>query len=118
MAFWLPLAMMGAGILKNELVDKPQAKRMAQAEAVKTAYSPWTGMQGQTVQEPSSLDAGLKWGATGLMLGQGMKGMGMGMGNPFGPTATNANTPMAMNYTQQQSPWQSMMSQQKPTMYT
>ena len=47
---------------------------MAQAEAAKTYYSPWTGMQGQTVMPPSAADAALKWGATGAMMGANIGG--------------------------------------------
>ena len=72
MSWFLPLAMMGAGVLKNELVDRPRSQALARAEAAKTFYSPWTGMQGQTVMPPSSLDAAMKWGLTGAMLKQKM----------------------------------------------
>jgi hypothetical protein len=71
---WAGMALGGAalGLAKNEFIDKPRAERMAKAEAAKTAYSPWTGMQGRTVMSPSGADAALKWGATGALLGAGM----------------------------------------------
>lgn len=100
----LTAIMAGTGILKNELIDKPQSRKLNKAEAAKTYYSPWTGMKGQTVAAPSSIDAGMKYGLTGAMMGQQM-----GMNNP----APGTNQPgIAMNYQpqmQQQNPWQNML---------
>lgn len=85
----------GAGLLKNELVDKPQHKRMQLAEAEKTRYSPWTGMQGQTLTPPSAFGSALQGATTGAMIGQGVGGMG-GAGAGAG-----AGKGMAVNYTPQ-----------------
>lgn len=101
MSWFLPLAMMGAGVLKNELVDRPRSQALAKAEAAKTMYSPWTGMQGQTVMPPSSLDAAMKWGLTGLQMKQQMPGQKEMLGSdPIG----NANM-SAYNTVPQRSPW-------------
>jgi hypothetical protein len=71
---WAGMALGGAalGLAKNEFIDKPRAERMGQAEAAKTYYSPWTGMQGQTVMPPSAADAAMKWGVTGGLMGASM----------------------------------------------
>jgi len=100
--FWPMLAMMGAGIAKNELIDKPRAKRQARAEAEKTRWSPWTGMQGKNVQEPSAVDAGLKWGMTGAMMNQAGAFNGMGGGQPNTGSMTPMGNSQAANATVQQ----------------
>lgn len=95
MAFWIPLAIgAGAGLLKNELVDKPQHKRMQRAQAEMTRYSPWTGMQGKILTPPSAFGSMLQGATTGAMFGQMAGGMG-GMG---GAGAMAPKNGMAMNY--------------------
>ena len=103
---WAGMALGGAaiGLAKNEFIDKPRAERMAKAEAAKTYYSPWTGMQGQTVMPPSAADAALKWGATGAMMGANMGGMMGGSGAPAGAEMS------AMNYQPQQASWRAMQN--------
>lgn len=90
MAWWLPLALgAGAGLLKNELVDKPQNEAMQAAEAEKTKWSPWTGMKGQTLKPPSAFGSMLQGGATGAMIGQ--------MGGKDPSKGIAMNTPNATN---------------------
>lgn len=108
MAFWaLPAAMAVGGLLKNELVDKPEHARQQKAQAdmaaAQTQYSPLTGMgKGQfTPQgEPSSMDAAMKWGMAGAQMGQGMD---FGGGEQAVPQDANMS---AMNYKKpSNSPW-------------
>lgn len=72
--FWIPLAIgAAAGIAKGEQ-DKKRAARQRNVEAATAAYSPWTGMKPNAVQEgPSSLESGLQGASTGAALGQGME---------------------------------------------
>lgn len=101
MSWLLPLGMAGAGMLKNEILDKPKAEALAQAEAAKTFYSPWTGMHGQTVMPPSAMDAAMKWGLTGAMLQQQM-----GQGGEQGQLPFKKDEMMAYNNAKQpMSPW-------------
>jgi len=72
MAWWIPLAMMAAGAAKSELSDRPAAQRQRNAEAEKTRWSPWTGMQGQNVQDPNTANAMMQGGMSGLMMSQNM----------------------------------------------
>ena len=106
--FWVPLAIgAGVGLAKHEFIDKPRAKRMAAAEAEKTRWSPWTGMQGQTIMPPSAADAALKWGTTGALLGMQNPGAFGGGG------AAKASPNMAYNYQPQgqQPMWGGMQRQ-------
>lgn len=96
MAWWLPLALgAGAGLLKNELVDKPQNEALQAAEAEKTKWSPWTGMKGQTLKPPSAFGSMLQGAATGAMIGQ--MGGGQGGGTPDPSKGIAMNTPNATN---------------------
>ncbi len=77
--FWPALAIgAGAGLLKHELVDKPQHKRMQEAQAEITRHSPWTGMQGKTLTPPSAFGSMMQGGMTGAMMGQMAGGGGAG----------------------------------------
>jgi len=66
----------GIGLLKNELVDKPQHSRMQKAQAEITKYSPWTGMKGKTLTPPSAFGSMLQGGMAGLQLGMAQKAAG------------------------------------------
>lgn len=71
MAFWLPMAIgAGVGLAKSHFIDRPRADRQRQLAAQTAAYSPWTGMQPQQVQEADYLGPALQGGMTGAMLGQ------------------------------------------------
>jgi len=86
--FWIPLAMMAAGMAKNQFIDKPQAKARNMAAAAQTEYSPLTGYgPGELENKPSTVGAGMKWGATGLALNQAM-----GAKNPFSWGSMSGNT--------------------------
>lgn len=76
--WWIPMAVgAGAGLLKHELVDKPQHKRMQNAQAEITKYSPWTGMQGKILTPPSAFGSIMQGLSTGAMMSQ-MGGAGAG----------------------------------------
>lgn len=68
----LGLLLGAAGILKSEAIDRPAADRKRKAEAAKTRYSPWTGMQGSSVDDPDTVGAGMNWGMAGAGMGQAM----------------------------------------------
>jgi hypothetical protein len=68
----LGLLLGAAGVLKSEAIDRPAADRKRKAEAAKTRYSPWTGMQGSNVDDPDSVGSGMNWGMAGATLGQSM----------------------------------------------
>ena len=66
----------GAGLGAGKHVsDVKRAGKMRKAEAAKTRYSPWTGMQGKTVADPSLMGNLITGGAGGAMLGSSIGGM-------------------------------------------
>ena len=65
--------MAAANYGKSELVDKPQAEKKRQTEAQLTRWSPWTGIKGETVYDPSSANALIQGGFQGYNLGQGVE---------------------------------------------
>ena len=67
------LAGMGAGLLKSELVDKPQADRQRKLAATTAALSPWTGMTPTMPQEANPLGSMMQGGLAGAQLGQGLQ---------------------------------------------
>lgn len=67
--FTLMLIGGGTGILKN-LDAKGQAADQREIESTKTRFSPWTGMKGQNVQEPSMLNDVMQGLMTGAVMGQ------------------------------------------------
>lgn len=102
---WVIVGSAAVGLAKSELIDKPKHEKMQAAEAEKTKWSPWTGMQGKTLEAPSSFGSMMQGAATGAMLKQG--GAFDGGGNPQAPSGTNM---MAMNdpSTSNQSIYQNM----------
>lgn len=62
----------GAGLLKNELVDKPEADRQRKLQAQIAAYSPWTGMKASPVANPSALGSMIGLGGTGASIASGI----------------------------------------------
>lgn len=76
--------MAGIGMLKGELLDKPEAERAKksamQQEALKTAFSPYLGStpgdisQIVTQKGPDSLQQGIDYGLIGASMGQGLGG--------------------------------------------
>lgn len=67
------LAGMGAGLLKSEMVDKPQANRERQLAATTAALSPWTGMTPTMPNEANPLGSMMQGGLAGAQLGQAMQ---------------------------------------------
>ena len=72
--FWIPLAAgAGLGLLKN-IEGENQASAERNRQAAIARYSPWTGMQAHTVQDPSligNLATGAAIGSAGSGLLQG-----------------------------------------------
>ena len=67
------LAGMGAGLLKSELIDRPQANKQRQLAATTAALSPWTGMTPTMPDEANPLGSMLQGGLAGAQIGQGMQ---------------------------------------------
>jgi hypothetical protein len=67
------LAGMGAGLLKSELIDRPQANKQRQLAATTAALSPWTGMTPTMPQEANPLGSMMQGGLAGAQIGQGMQ---------------------------------------------
>lgn len=67
------LAGMGAGLLKSELVDRPQADRQRKLAATTAALSPWTGMTPTMPQEANPLGSIMQGGLAGAQIGQAMQ---------------------------------------------
>lgn len=67
------LAGMGAGLLKSELVDRPQANRERQLAATTAALSPWTGLTPSMPNEANPFGSLMQGGLAGAQLGQGMQ---------------------------------------------
>jgi hypothetical protein len=65
----------GAGLLKSQLVDKPQADRQRKLAATTAALSPWTGMTPEMPQEANPLGSMLQGGLAGAQIGQAMGSM-------------------------------------------
>jgi len=61
-----PLAGMGLGILKSELVDRPKEMRQREIAATTAALSPWTGLKAQPVQEANWQEAAMSGAAAGM----------------------------------------------------
>lgn len=79
-------ASMAAGAMKGAS-DKKKYRRQQKAEAVKTAWSPWTGQMGQTLAEPSgAVSKGFAGGVQGLSMGMGLRNAGFGQGKTIDPT--------------------------------
>lgn len=70
---WPALALgMGAGLLKSELIDRPQADKQRQLAATTATLSPWTGMTPTMPNEANPLGSMLQGGLAGMQVGQGM----------------------------------------------
>jgi hypothetical protein len=67
------LAGMGAGLLKSQLVDRPQADRERQLAATTASLSPWTGLTPSMPSEANPLGSVMQGGLAGAQLGQGMQ---------------------------------------------
>lgn len=86
----------GVGLLKSELIDKPQTIIKNKLEAEKERYSPWTGQHGNNVAPPNPFEAALSAGVTGAGIARGLKTPIPGNGNvysgsnPFGTLDSNS----------------------------
>ena len=92
MPFWtVPAAMAVGGMIKNEMIDKPEHAAMQQKQAdmaaAQTEFSAASGLgagQFTPSSAPSSLDKGMQYGMAGLQLEQGMNGKwGKDKPNPY-----------------------------------
>lgn len=73
MAFPILMAVgAGLGAAKYEQ-DRRNADRQRQSESTIAAYSPWTGMQAQRVNDPDFMASTLQGASTGASLGQSME---------------------------------------------
>lgn len=72
----LPLIMAGAGaglgLLKSELIDKPNEQKDREMQSITDRYSPWTKMRGVAPEHTDPLGAAVAAGAQGASLGQGL----------------------------------------------
>lgn len=66
----LAAIMMGAGIAKSEMLDRPREQRQRKLAGITAQYSPWTGMTPDMPKETDTFGAGMQAGTTGYMLGQ------------------------------------------------
>lgn len=62
----------GLAAAKNVAVDQPAADRKRKYEAATAAYSPWTGMKSQYVQDPNIVGDMLSYGGAGAAIGSGI----------------------------------------------
>lgn len=81
----LPILMaLGAGLLKHELVDKPEAQGQRNAAAAAARFSPWSGMGPESVggvpKNPSLFNTLLQSAALGAMFGGAGGGAAGGAG--------------------------------------
>lgn len=67
----------GIGLLKNELIDKPEAARQRKMQAEIARYSPWTHMDAHPVANPNALNSALQFGSTGAAMGYGINKEGL-----------------------------------------
>lgn len=101
------------GLAKSEM-DKKQAQKLQQAEAVKTEFSPWTGMKGETVQMPSSIGGAMQGAAMGAMYQQANQGSAQAPGAAQQTVSVGEPDMSAMNYNQSNmSPYQMLLNQSK-----
>lgn len=73
MPFWGMLIGAGAGVVKNEMVDRPAADRARKLAATTQEYSPWTGLKADPVKDPNVFNNALQFGATGAEMGQNIE---------------------------------------------
>lgn len=59
----------GLGLLKSELIDKPNEEKDREIQSITDRYSPWTGMRGKMVDHTNPLGEAAAMGAQGLQLG-------------------------------------------------
>lgn len=85
-------AIIGAlvGAAKNS-AKEAQAAKQRKYEAETARWSPWTGMQGHYVQDPSLVDEVSKGVGTGLSFGMSNAGMFGGGSAATGPAGSNAS---------------------------
>lgn len=70
------LALAGGGLgLGKHVIDQQNANRQRKAQSEIHRYSPWTGVTGQSVQDPNIFGNVMSGVAGGAMLGQGIADM-------------------------------------------
>lgn len=71
---WLALAAGGAGLglLKSELIDKPNEEKDRIMQSITDRYSPWTQMRGKAPERANPIGDMAAMGAQGAALGQGI----------------------------------------------
>lgn len=74
---WALMAASGAaGLLKSELVDKPNEEKDREMQSITDRYSPWTGMRGKAVAHSDPIGTAMAGAAQGASLGQGLEKAG------------------------------------------
>lgn len=124
-----PLLAVGAGLgaLKN-IGDQQAANNQRKAQAEIQRWSPWTGMQGQMVQDPSLMGNIATGTAIGSQLNKmapasaGATNESLGLPKPqeFTSSSMPASAPMpSMFNSNVEDPWTQMYSQsmKKPSLY-
>ena len=83
-------------LAKNEFIDQPAAKKQRQLAAATAAYSPWTGMTPQNVQNPNVANSLLQYGSAGAAIGSGVQKSQMADDDPsYWTKALYASSPTA-----------------------
>lgn len=72
MAWPLIAGMIAAGLLKSELVDKPNEEKDRKLQAETARLSPWTGLKPGAVKRADPFGTAMQFGATGASMGAGM----------------------------------------------
>lgn len=90
------------GLMKGN-ADQQRADQMRAAEAEKTRYSPWTGMQGQTIPDADRLGPIMQGAMAGAMINQGLSGKeaapnANGLGSVNTATSGNSSQPWSLSY--------------------
>lgn len=88
----------GAGLLKQQIIDKPKQDKERMLAAETARFSPWTGMKPQAVGPDSSpLEGAVGGGLAGAAMGQQMGGM-PGAPGPQKPNMAMAAPVIGPNY--------------------
>ena len=112
---WVAVGVAAVGMAKSEFIDRPAAERQRKLAAQTELYSPWTGMKAGKINEPDTFGAGLKYGATGAMIGNSLADQSIDQEKALENTsgfAANGSTPESWNgmltdeqYGKMQNPW-------------
>lgn len=109
-------AIIGAALgLAKDVEGKKQAADERKRQAAMTRYSPWTGMHGTTVQDPSTIGDVGQGAAAGLQMGQNYdrsRMMAANQQNAAGNQAFTSFKPQAIQSAQ--NPWANSNLQYDP----